>query len=582
MKKKLINYDVFERIEQDSLSSAEAELAEAAPIFAKALQLNCAELHCFGPSDVLYETCDGSFVHANYEVKDSYITFDNVEELVLNGETEHNKQRDLIGEMLDALLEDKEEKANQLFSEYLTLPRTRRIFVERKEEKAISDKGPILERIGKKKKKKNPCCGMACKESMQKALAGWGQMCENVFEYLDYKEYGPAVGESKVRYDDRGNPVGLRIPTTQLRNEQKLLSFDWKTLNTDCVSKRMNAKTLSEDVQFAQAVAELKRHNALSDNNALEEVLENIISKWPHVIYLTQDELSESIKSALETAGATNYDDQTCDFMAEGILRTAHHAYVDRVAKILKLAGARVDEGAEDPYMIFKTVVDQFYPALDENATVEMQVFVDLYEALRHVHKIATEENNVSLRAEASMHLNELLPIVQQEIEPSLEVAESAAEWLSLLVETNLETKDWDVSNTPHITVSGDHPAMAEKARKSYAPAPDFSGDWGDPAPASDGASYKGGEADLMRNRAYGNLGGSDVFPALNNPYVPTPFGDYKIKGEKAIEADSDQLAHWGTGDTWPGLQNPYTPAAVTPYTYKMNHGKEPDLVVDQ
>jgi hypothetical protein len=68
----------------------------------------------------------------------------------------------------------------------------------------------------------------------------------------------------------------------------------------------------------------------------------------------------------------------------------------------------------------------------------------------------------------------------------------------------------------------------------------------------------------------------------LNNPYVPTPFGDYKIKGEKAIEADSDQLAHWGTGDTWPGLQNPYTPAAVTPYTYKMNHGKEPDLVVDQ
>ncbi|MHA2427809.1 MAG: hypothetical protein ACXADB_07280, partial [Candidatus Hermodarchaeia archaeon] len=148
MKKKLINYDVFERIEQDSLSSAEAELAEAAPIFAKALQLNCAELHCFGPSDVLFETCDGSYVHANYQVKDSYITFDNVEELVLNEETEYNKQRDLIGDMLDALLEDKEEKANQLFSEYLTLPRTRRIFVERKEKKAISDEGPILERIG--------------------------------------------------------------------------------------------------------------------------------------------------------------------------------------------------------------------------------------------------------------------------------------------------------------------------------------------------------------------------------------------------------------------------------------------------
>jgi len=580
MKKKLINYDVFERIEEDSLSSAEVELAEAAPILAKALQLNCAQLHCFGPNDVLYETCDGNYIHANYQVKNNHIEFDNVEELVLNEETEYKKQREIVAQMLDALMEDKEEKANQLFSEYLALPRTRRTFIERKEERAIEiPKGGVLGKIAKKKKKKKPCGPFSCKENV---LQSWGQICQHVFEYIDYKEHGPVINESRVRYDERGNPVGVRVPTTRLRNEMKLLSFDWKTLNTDCVCKRMNAKTLSEDAQFAQAVAELKRHNALSDDNSLQETLENIIGKWPQVIYLTQDELSESIKSALEMAGASNYDDQMCDFMAEGILRTAHHTFVDRVAKVMKLAGARVDENAEDPYLVFKNVVDQFYPSLDENVTLEMQVFIDLYEALRHVHTLATEQKNAPLRAEAAMHLNELLPIVQQEVEPTLEVAESAAEWLWTLVETNLETKDWNVSNTPHITVSGDHPAMADKARQKYSPAADASGDWGDVAPASDGASYKGGEADLMRNRAYGNLGGPDVFPALNNPYVPTPFGDYKIKGEKAIETDSDQLAHWGGSDTWPALQNPYCPAAVTPQTYKMNHGKEPDLVVDQ
>jgi hypothetical protein len=513
-------------------------------------------------------------------MSDGYIQLDNVEELVINEQTEEQKQREIISEMLDALLEDKEDRANQLFSEYLDLPKTHRTFTETKEPAiAVKDDWPL-----KKKKKNRKYMSLeGCeKASMQRVVNEWGFMCENVFDYLKHREYGPVLNESRVRHDEKGNPVSLRVPSTDVRNEMKLLSFDWKTLNTDVVCKRSNAKTLSEDADFAQAVAELKRHNALSDNNALEETLENIVSRWPQLIYLTQDELAESIKYALEMANATNYDDQTCEFMAEGILRMAHGTNVDRVSKILRLAGASVDENAEDAYAMFKNTVDNFYPSLDEASQLEMQVFVDLYEAVRHVHKIASEESNHAIRAESAGHLNELLPILQLEIEPSMEVAESAAEWLADLVETNLHTKDWSVSNTPHITVSGDHPAMADKARQKYAPAADGSGDWGDVAPVSDGASYKGGEADLMRNRAYGNLGGSDVFPSLHNPYVPTPFGDYKIKGEKHIEADSDQLAHWGTGDTWPALQNPYVPQAVTPYTYKMNHGNEPDLVVDK
>jgi len=290
------------------------------------------------------------------------------------------------------------------------------------------------------------------------------------------------------------------------------------------------------------------------------------------------------VLTALETVGATNWDDQACEFMSEGILRTAHNVCVDRVSKIMKLAGAQVNE-SEDAYAEFKTTVDQFYKTLDENNRVEMQVFVDLYEAIRHIHNIAVDEKNALLCAESAGYLDELLPIIQQEAEPCLESVEAAADWLWNIVETNLETQDWSVSNTPHVTVSGDHPAMAEKARKKYTPASDASGDWGDSAPVSDGSSYRSGEADAMRNRAMGNEGGGDTYPSLRNPYVPTPYGDYTIKGEKHVDTDSGQLAHSGGQETWPALKNPYVPQAETPQTDKMNRsrqGEKEDLVVDQ
>jgi hypothetical protein len=63
---------------------------------------------------------------------------------------------------------------------------------------------------------------------------------------------------------------------------------------------------------------------------------------------------------------------------------------------------------------------------------------------------------------------------------------------------------------------------------------------------------------------------------------VPKTFGDYKIKGEKNIDSDSGLLGHEGGSDTWPSLQNPYVPSAETPKSYQMNHGKEADLVVNK
>lgn len=604
MKRKLIDYDVFERIERDSLSTAQRELEEASPVLAKALNVESVNLHCYGPEYALFEAIDGTFIHANYRLKEGHIEFDNIEQLVINEETEQKKSREILTDIVESLLSADDKRADALFNEFLDLPRTKRVFNEVKKLRVVpirkdgeikgykkarwnvtpktresSSKTTARMRAKVKNNKKIPDSTKklrAAKRSKVKATIGeWANVASNVLGYIDYREIGPVLRESQAARDNNGNVVAIKIPTAKLRNEAKLLEFDWKTLNTDVVVKRNGAKHIAEDIDFAKAVAELKRQNALADNAGLEESIEKIVTKWPHVIYLTQSELAGSIKEALESVNATNFDDQTCEFMAEGILRSAHHAYVDRVAKVLRLAGASVQEYVEDAYAAFKAVVDKFYPSLDETTRLEMQVFVDLYEALRHVYDLAKEESNEAVVAETAAHLDELIPILRREVEPSLDIAEAAAAWLYDLVESNLEGSDWTVSNNVHITVSGDHPDMAKKAKQGYTPSSDFSGDWGDPAPVSDGKSYRG-NSEEMRSNSWSNIGGEDTYPSLKNPYVPQPFGDYKIKGEKTVDGDSGHLAHWSDSETWPSLQNPYVPKSVTP---KM---KSDDLIQDK
>jgi hypothetical protein len=618
MKRRLIEFDVFKNIENNSLSSAQTELVEAEQILARALDLPTATLRCFGAEDVLYESVDGSFIHASYKVSDGNVIFENIEQLVIDEETETTKGREILSEMIDALLDSENEKAEGLLDQYLGLPKTRRCFTEgtiqrrrekrvrkgdklvgtgeyevvrekthgHKEPPSMTNKRTKARKVSQKKQSAGSKAHKAARRASlsvpgQKKMNEWASLCENVLGYVDYQELGPVLSESTATHDERGNVVSLMIPSKVARNEAKMLNFNWKTLNTDVVVKRNGAKQIAESVEFAKAATDLKRHNNLSDNDAMVETLENIVQAWPDIIYLTEGELSEAIKLALESTGSTNYDDAMCNFLAEGILRTAHDTFVDRVNKVLNLAGANLKEAAADAYAHFKSVVDGFYPHLDESTELEMQVFVDLYETLRQVHQFASQENDTMLQSEVSGHLRGLLPIVQQEVEPRLEVASAAAEWLYDLIETNLETQDWKVSNKPHVTVSGDHPAMAQKARHPYNPAGDASGDWGDSAPVSDGSSYKGGLADEMRNRSWGNWSSGDTFPGLNNPYIHSPFGDYKIKGEKHIDSDSGQLGQWGDGNTWPNLQNPYNPKAETPQTWKQNLGKDDDLVVD-
>jgi hypothetical protein len=616
MKRKLINYEVFQKISEESLTKSEKELIEAEEVMAKALGEEQLSLHCFDDSSVTYETLDKSYIHASYRLDGSNIVFDNIEQLIIDESSAREKSREVLRKMFDECLKENHASADAAFKEYIALPFVRRNLIEgavsvnvdqpnkphkkgkpqppwlaqkRAESKKRNQKlvSPALKAQKKReaetlKKRGGPGTHVhfRFKPQTKKKMKEWRNLSENIFNYIDYQEFGPISRESEVKRDNNGNVVAMLIPNTKARNESKILSFNWKTLNTDCMVLRAKMKNLAEDVNFCKAMADLRKCNALSDNKRLQEVLEAVVVRWPNVIYLTQSELAEAIAVALNTVGETAYDDQVCTFMAEGILRTAVDAYDDRVARILRLSGVKV-ENSEDAYISFQNVVEKFYKFLDENTKLEMQVYVDLYNALVEVYKLGHEEGNEHLKGEASSFLRELKGVCDQTVEPTLELAGEVAAWLNMLVETNLESEDWKVSNTPHNTVNGDHPQMAKNAQKGYSPSSDFSGDWGDPAPVSDGKSYKGGLADEMRKDGWGNWANNDTWPSIDNPYVPKA-GEWTMKGEKGADKDgNDDWSRFQSRDTWPALDNPYVPKEAGGPGGTGHKMKSDNLVVD-
>jgi hypothetical protein len=238
---------------------------------------------------------------------------------------------------------------------------------------------------------------------------------------------------------------------------------------------------------------------------------------------------------------------------------------VDRVSKIVKLAGAKINESAADKYAEFKNTVNAYYKSLDESSALEMQAFVDVYEALRQVHELAKEENNEVVAEETATHLDELLPIVKNESDLSLEVLAEAAEWLYDIVEGTMG-EEWK-TNEPVVSAEGEHPEVAKKGKHSQSPA-DMEGNTPEQHHTSDGKEVQGDAAKELATGGWSNLGGEGVYPSLDNPYVPKA-GDYKIAGEKDVDSDSDQLAQWGDNETWPNLQNPYVKDSAAPESVK-------------
>lgn len=645
MKRRLIKYEVFDKIQKESLSKAESELIKAESVLAKALDTCNLELQCFSESDVTYKTLDGSYIHATYQLNDKNVVFENIEELVIDDKSAKEESKKFLSGMVEELIyQNNTLKAEQLFGNYMSLPSVRRQFMEGKEEneeelvneigveqiftrrknkpkegalarkhqnpstirkRAFARSQSLKKRtdaqqdfVNRKRKEKRSQTGgdlevhirtkkntsNKMKKPDKKKMKEWNKLVENIFGYLEWKEFGPILSESKVNTDAKGNVIALKIPTSNVRNESKILQFNWKTLNHEVKVLRNKVKTEAETQAFAHAMNDLRKANAVSDTNELDKVIEAVVARWPNLLYMHQNELAENIKNAFEALNVNHYDDEVCTFLAEGILRKATEAYEERVTRIMKIAGVQPNQKSDDLYEDFQKVANEFYDYLDENNNLEIQMYVDLYNSLVEVHKMAAAEGNELVRSEANDYLKELYSIVEDGATPDAELAEEVAGWLYDLIETNLDTKDWDVSNRPYNTVSGEHPDMEKKAKVGYSPAADFSGDFKDPAPVSDGAWKLGKgkeDAEEMRNNSWGNIGNDkEVFPAINNPYVPKAPAVWKMKGEPNATDDGDNdWSRYQSNDTWPNLNNPYVLKGETPQSYK---AKTDNLVVDQ
>jgi hypothetical protein len=627
MRRKLINWEAFERIQKDSLSAAEHELLEASDLLARGLGIDQLELDCYSDSNVVYETLDGTYVRADYNLSNDHITFENIEELVVDEETASTANKRKIFDMVEAILSNENDKAKNFLGEYMSSPIVRKGLMEgrmpdfirdkvekRKAGKAKSlsagtpkdkfrkekldavanpnkkprknreeGKGPkddpnYFKKMGKKydregrKRKVFTPGGIEIKKHMKECY----KLSENVIEYVSLQQYGPILKESAVRRDNSGNVVAIRIPTLKVRNENQILTLNHRhMLDSEVKTVRENAHKLSHDMMFCRQVAELKRQNNLSDGEGLQESLSSLVGQWPSVLYLSQTELAAMIAEALNVVGVSNYDDATCTFMAEGILRTAHEVFGDKVEKILRLASAQIQvEG--DQYAHFQDVVHQFFPTLDESYHAQLRVFQDLFRAVNEVWNFANESGDAELINQSGSILEDLHAVCRGDMTGDLELAEEVAQWLQSYAESNLDVNgDWDVSNTPYTTLNGDHPAMAEKAKKAYSP----SGDFGDDAQKwQDRATEK-----QFQGPQWTNVGGDGVYPNLDNPYIPKPFGDYTMNGEQGVEKSwKDGEGSWQSDDTWPNLRNPYIPKPENWNTYKMKNGPETDLVQDR
>ena len=596
MKRKFIDYDSFEKMKSESLTTVHEELVAAGGLLAETLGLGGLNLDSYGTSLVLFESDEGDFVKADYKIGDGYVQFDNVEQVVLNEAAENEKAREIVSNMIDSLIESDEVSAGERLAEWFSMPRNRRILSENvkgrkqpawlvnlraKKKMMNSKKRTPAERKNRKMSRSKVKVGSnerrrpvrKTKDGVQKIVGWtkaaktgvdkkhmkeWHMLAENVLDFVNYNMNGPELDSCKVlRNGD--DVVAVKVPTMRLRNEAKVLRFDWKTMNTDVVVKRNAGKRLAEDAEFAAAVTELKRLNALSDKS-FEESVEKAASKFPSVIYLTEGELAGIVKQILEEK-TSNFDDETCVFLSEALLRTVHDNYVDTVAKVVKLAGASINEEAADKYAEFKNIAESLYERLDEQSELEMQAFVDVYEALRQIHETAKKETNHEVADMASEHLDLLLPIVTGKADVDFDVLGEAAEWLYDIVEASAP-ESWRV-HEPVVKADGEHPELAKKGRHSQSPS-DMQGDTPEQHHVSDGKEVQGAAAKELAGDGWSNIGGEGVYPSLDNPYVPKADVP-KIVGEKDVDSDSDQLAHWGDNDTWPNLQNPYVKASVKP-----------------
>ncbi len=580
MKKKLINFDAFKQLEKTSITNAERELVEATDILANVLGAEWLDVFCVNESNVTFIDQNGEFVYANYTVNDSNLVLENVEQLVVDKSSTEKSLRTTLEEMVNNILEDKMEEASLNFSDYFRTPMLRaelregtineakkggglppwlKAHFEKKNKKKGGKKMEMenekdshkTRRAKKKKRLAKDRLGKSGKAMKNKPkLESLNLLANNVLEFVTFKENGNVYSDVSVKKDSLNNVVSVKIPVSRVRNEGAIIKAQSEKHTRFIAEAREAAKLVAKESNWVRACSDLKRFNAISDNKALETAFENVASAWPNLLFLTEAELSAKIKETLNNAGATNFDDSTCDFLAEGILRTSHKAYSDNVNKIVSSVGA-MSEGSD--YSSFSKVAETVLTTVDNNTKVETQVFSDLYRGLSEVFRAAERIGDEATKAETASLLSDVELVLNGEEKDMLRVAEEAALYLQTVTEAalNMDGMTWHVSSSAHESEVGDNPAIHGYADVDAVPGK-YTGKFKS-SPFSDGKTVKAGSEEF-----YTNMKGKDMFPNMDNPYAPKP-GDFKMHGEKAIEDDKEYTKYSGS-DVFPALKNPYIP----------------------
>lgn len=130
MKRKLIDYDSFEKIKSGSLTNVHAELKQATDMLAEAVGVETLRVESYRSNSVLFESEEGELVRADYKLGDGYVQFDNIEQVVINEGVENEKAREVISKMIDSLIESNESAASEMLNEWLDMPRNKRVLNE--------------------------------------------------------------------------------------------------------------------------------------------------------------------------------------------------------------------------------------------------------------------------------------------------------------------------------------------------------------------------------------------------------------------------------------------------------------------
>jgi len=572
MKRKLIDYDVFKQIERKFLQTAEKELSEATDAIAAALGKDNMALFGITENEATFATDQGTLVHATYIVDDTKLLLENIEELVVDETSQINEGKSILDKMVDSILDDNKNAASDLFSSYFSLPYIRvnlqegvineakkhgkgkmppqllAYFKKKAAKKSHGKKDDKREELMKKHSSKKMM--NLSKKATAKMVKEWASVSKNVLDYVDFRTFGAPTLSETVK-DKLGNVVAIAIPRSQIKNEAKMLSFNWKTLNTNVMHQRDLMKMLAHNAHWGLACKDMKKCNAMSDASKLQETIENVVAAFPSVIYLTEGEIAKLISDTLVKEGVKNFDDDSCSFLAEGVLRTCYENYKDKVNQIFKLA----DMFESDSYEGFKRASEVMIEKLDEVANTEKMAFEDTYKALNSLAGLAEHFGDTSIKHEIAGFMGDIENALTGKKAFDLDVLEEAAAMLKAAANLPM-SGDWHVSDKVGHTVTGDVEAIAKYAKIDGTPGKYAS----TRSPfVSDGKSYdKQGVEDLKQG--YLTQDGNDVYPNVKNPYVPKA-GDFKIHGEKAIESDSDVLGHDDGPDTWDKLKNPYIPA---------------------